>query len=434
MNALAITIKRKGMSLTYVPAEDGRLEAVREGVVAALTVSYDEDERRLVVAKRISYHQAFRRFRQETGQAMAIINASAETGAIYGCEESRAALFAGPTLPLTYLVDLALKSDARAADGRPLLVAIFFGPTGAPGVPLLAIGVNADRTLVLQDLIPSVADFATTVENILGAMVASNALRGLDFDPRQASRNEEVKRLEQTFQEERVRVVSVLDLAALAHEALSYPREPVYHGITRGTLSKAAFGASLAALATSLGVASAAEWLRRGAILDAAQFERSTQEHGDEVRAQLLDRLDGLAARVSLNATELFEAAEAIAPSGSKVTLAATLESSRITAIVPHTLDRSPRAIGRGAAGARDANSVVVDLRRPGPRRWTQSSIEIAGDFNAWLVTFTSAPVERDLLELVGARDARGARALDPVPRGPTEPASAARTLAVLGK
>ena len=411
---LALAIKRKGTSVTYVPTQGGSFQPVRERVDARLTITYDEDERRLPVPARLSYHQAFRTLRQETGQSMAVINASGETGAIYGVEEGKALLFTGPTLPLTYLVDLALQSDARAKDGGALALAIFLGEVEKPGVPLLVIGVNPDRTLALQDLVPSVADFSTTLNNILGSMVAANALRGLDFDPRQASRSDDVKKLEQAFHRDRVLALNLVDLVPLAASAKSYPREPVYRGIAQSTLSRSAFAVSLLTCAVTLAFAGSGEWLRRSAIRETAALERSLEERRNEVRAQLLERVNGLGSRLTLDPVSLFEAADAISQPGAKVALAATLESARLTLTVPHTRERlAPGADRRTAIAARDLEAIVRELRLPAPQGWTRSAIETPGDLNAWLVSFTAAPVERDLLDLVGVGGTTGTKPLD---------------------
>ena len=411
---VALAIKRKGTSVTYVPAQGGGFQPVRERVDARLTITYDEDERRLPVPARLSYHQAFRMLRQETGQSMAVINASGETGAIYGVEEGKALLFTGPTLPLTYLVDLALQADARARDGGTLAIAIFFGEVEKPGVPLLVIGVNPDRTLALQDLVPSVADFATTLNNILGSMVAANTLRGLDFDPRQASRSDDVKKREQAFHRDRVLALNLTDLVPLAANARSYPREPVYRGIAQSTLSASAFAVSLLTCAATLAFAASGEWLRRCAIRETADLERSLEARRNEVRAQLLERVNGLGSRLTLDPVSLFEAADAISQPGARVALAATLESARLTLTVPHLREHlAPGADRRTAIAARDVEAIVRGLRRPAPRGWTRSAIETPGDLNAWLVSFTVAPVERDLLDLVGVGGTTGTKPVD---------------------
>jgi hypothetical protein len=416
---LALAMKRKGTPVTYLAGANGAFQAVRERVDAALTITYDEDERRLPVPEPVSYHQAFRILRQETGQAMAVINASRETGAIYGIEEGKAGTFASRALPLTYLVDLALKGDARGRDGKPLLVAIFFGEVEKAGAPLLVIGVNADRSMVLQDLVPNVADFSTTITNMLGAMVSSNAWRGLDFDPRQASRNEEVRRLEQAFQEERLLLCSVVDLAQLTQDAKGYPREPVYRGISQSALSRAALAAGLLALASSAGFAAVADGLRRAAQKEAEAIERGLEERRHEVRARLLDRVSGLGARMTLDHAALFEAAQSLWQPGTKVILAATLAASRLTLIVPNVRERLPAGLDRRtASAARGAETILGELRLVAPQGWSRSAIETSGDFNAWAVSFTSAPVERDLLDLVGAGGAAGQAAVDTVPAG----------------
>ncbi len=432
---LALAMKRKGTPVTYVAGASGAFQPVRDRADAALTITYDEDERRLPVSGRVSYHQAFRMLRQETGQAMAVINASHETGAIYGIEEGKACTFAGRALPLTYLVDLALKGDARGRDGKPLLVAIFFGEVEKSGAPLLVIGMNADRSMVLQDLVPNVADFSTTITNMLGAMVSSNGLRGLDFDPRQASRNEEIKRLEQAFQEERLLLCSVLDLAQLAKDAKDYPREPVYRGVRQSVLSRAAFAAGLVALASSAGFLAAAEGLRRTAQKETEAIERGMEERRHDVRARLLDRVSGLGARLSLDHAALFESAQSLWQPGTKVTLSATLEASRLTLIVPNVRDRLPSGMDRAtAASARGAETILSELRLPAPNGWMRGSIETSGDFNAWHVSFTSAPVERDLLDLVSAGGAAGQAVVGTVSAGDSAPSGSAGALPLARK
>jgi hypothetical protein len=411
--ALALVVKRKGTTVTYVGAAGGNLQATRDRADASLTITYEEDERRLPVGARLSYHEAFRMLRQETGQRMAVINASAETSAIYGTGESRASTFLGETLPLTYLVDLALKDEARAKDGRPLLVAVFLGEGAKTGVPLIVIGLNADRSMVLQDLVPTVANLPATITNVLGAMVAANALRGLEFDPRQASRNDDAKRLEQAFQEERVISLCLTDLMALARGARTYPRERMYRGVSRRVFERGAVIASASAVLLSAGFLTSVEWLRRSAADEALVLEAAMEKRRSDVRTKLLDRLNGLAARVSLDPVRLFSAGDALATSGGKVTLAATLDASRITLVVPQLRERlAPGSERRTAAAARQFDVVTSELRTPAPEGWARQSIESSGDLNAWLVSFTSAPVERDLLDLVGTGSPSGAALL----------------------
>jgi len=426
---MAFTIKRKGTSVTYVPGPDGTFAPVRERVLARLTVSYDEDERRLPVPHKVSYHQGFRLLRQETGQAMAVINASAEVAAIYGMEEERALALPGPTVALTYLVDLLLRTDSRQKDGKPLLVAVFLGAVRRSGVPLLVIGVNADRTMAQQDLVPSVADFPTTITNILGAMVAAGTMRGLDFDPRQTSRSEETKRLEREFQAERMLVFGPADLVEIAASAKTYPRERVYRGLPRSTLSRVVLGVSLAVLAASGGFAAAAEWSRRKALDETASIEQSIETRRTLIRSRLLDRVSGLGARLSLDPADLFSAADAIARSSGRTSLAATLDSSRITLSVPQVGDRLPSILDRrSASAARDVDLVMSELKMPAPTGWVQQSIETTGDLNGWLVSFTSVPVERDLLDLVGGGRASGPSLVGTVQASGGKPAGSAGT------
>lgn len=403
-STFCLVVKRKGSTTTYAPQPNGNLQPVRERADSALTITYDEEERRLPVSGKVSYHRAFRMLRQDTGLRMAVIDASAETGAIYGAEEGRAAAHGGPTLPLTYLVDLALKGDPRSKDGEPLLVAVHFGDTEKGGAPLLVIGLNGDRGMVLHDLVPSVADFDTTVSNILAAMVASNQLRGLAFDPRQTSRNEDAKRLEQAFRRDRVVKLPLPDLVAIAQAAKTFPREPVYRGVRQSTVARCVLGSGALMLSSTLTFACWAEWSRRTVIGETLDTERRMEEQREAVRAQLLDRLSGLAARVSLDVPSLFSLAEEVAASGGRVALNATLDTARMTLTVPVSRDQlAPGSDRRSALAARDAAILLAGLRAAAPTGWSPQPIELSGDMHAWVVSFTSVPVGRDLLDLVGA-------------------------------
>ena len=62
---VALAMKRKGTLSTYVLEADGTAKAMNERVEATLTITYDEDERRIPVPGRIGYHAAYRRFRQQ---------------------------------------------------------------------------------------------------------------------------------------------------------------------------------------------------------------------------------------------------------------------------------------------------------------------------------------------------------------------------------
>ena len=415
-----LALKRKGTLSSYVLEEDGSARAAREKVHAGLTITYDEDERRIVTPKKVSYHTAFRMFRQQTGYGMSVINASGQTGAIYGIEESRASMFTGRAIPLTYLVDRALKEDGWNFDDQPMLVAIFFGELEKPGVPLLVIGINADREMILHDLVPQVANFQTTVINILGSMASGpNPLR-LGYDPRQEGRSEEVKQRNERFFAERVLRIKAESLLQLAVGAKGYPQEAIYRGFSQSTLSRLAVVLTCGGLVGTAGFAAAANHLRKATEAETSRVEAEIQTKRQEVRSQLLSRINGLGSRLTLDHTALMGAADEIWRPGTKVSVSATVESAALTLIVPNLREQlAPGSDRRSSPAARGAEIVISDMRVSAPKNWSRTSLETSGDMNAWFVSLGSAPVERDLLDLVSGGVSQGPGAVAAVSGGP---------------
>ena len=422
-----LAVKRKGTLSSYVLEEDGSARLVRERVHAGLTITYDEDERRIVTPKRLSYHAAFRQFRQQTGLAMSVINASAQAGAIYGIDETRPAMFAGRAVPLTYLVDLALKEDGWQFDDQPMLVAIFFGELERSGVPLLVIGINPDREMILHDLVPQVANFQTTVTNILGSMVSGPTPLRLGYDPRHEGRSEEIKQHNARFFAERVLRIKAESLLQLAGKAKAYPNEAIYRGFSQSTLTRLALASTCTALIGTVGFAGAGNQLRKATEEETARVEGEIQAKRQEVRSQLLSRINGLGSRLTLDHVALLGAADEVWRPGTKVSLSATVESASLTLIVPNLREQlAPGSDRRSSPAARGAEAVIGDMRVSAPNKWSRTALETSGDMNAWLVSFGSNPVERDLLDLVGGSPPQGPGAVAAVSGGAGQPAGGA--------
>lgn len=427
-----LLVRRKGSRTAFRINETGALVLLKEAPSEyASALIYDQDERRIAVDKPITYHAAFRKLRQEYGIAASIVNSSKTARAIYGLEEASASLLSGQAVPLLAAVDEVLHQDQITLGARPMLVVVHFANPGQTGCALLVLGVNADRSVVTSDLAINPTEARTVMSNALRAMVVAGHMQGLPWDPRQSAMSPEVKEAQDRFYSENVVPISSLRLLEVMQPRLAYPLEPMYRGLRQSSIIK--FSAAVAgAAALGLGVgAFALDRLAKQVIADTEARVTEVMERKIAARTSIVKHAGGLTQKLTLKPEQLFDAADRIYRMGSKVQVDATLEKASLTLVVPVTRSQlAPGADRRMVVLSRDAEQILDGLRAKAPdANWQISGMEVSGDLNAWFVSFTSRPLDADLLALVGLSGAGGAQQVAPVPVSPAgaaKPVSAA--------
>jgi len=396
-------VKSKGERRWYRMNPSGQLVMTKEAPAAyALAFTLDEDEIRYPVQSPLTYHNGYRLLRQERGINAALINRSKQFGTLYGIEESLAHSFPSTTIPLLLLVD-KIASEQRARSSEPTVALVVFGQTGEVGLHALVIGYNNDNTVAIGTLATNMADLGPVLSNAIRLMVNAATLKGVPFNPAQVNSNPEQKRLETEFLERSLVRIDVADLLAAAADEPGYPREPLLRGVALRSIAKVAIStsATLAALGWG-GVLYLSEQIK-AVKSETAQLDLVRDASQAKVRTALLERIEGLSTKLTIQPDLMFAAADAVWRKGSRVQLDATLQRAQLNLIVPNIRINMPPGLDRRLTNMATGDEALIEaLRTAPPQGWTLNGIETSGDLNAFNVTFANVPVDGGLLDLVG--------------------------------
>lgn len=404
-NGVYLYNKVKGERRWYRCAETGQALLVKDAPNSyGLAFSLDEDEVRLPTTTRLSYHESFRRLRQERGIHASLINRSKDLSAVYGIDELTAHAFPGKTIPLLLLVDKIVRAKVQAESIQgPVVALILFGAAGHPNLNALVVGYNEDNSVAIGTLASNIVDLAPVLSNAIRVMTNANSLRGLPFSPAMVANNPDQKRLEAEFIRTNTVRIEFTDLLDAAANELGYPRAQVFRGVAVQSIGRIA-------LMTSA-VAAAAGWL--GFFLLVQQVKQVQKEtlaitaakeaKQAELKEKLLARVDGLSRKLTLDPTGLFDAAAVVWHPGTKVQLDANLAKADMSLVIPNVRGNLAPGMDRRLAPSSASDTAMLEaLRTPPPPGWTLNGIETSGDLNAFHVAFATHPVDGGLLDIVG--------------------------------
>lgn len=415
------------------------LKELPRGVRKIITAGADTDVR-LPAPKAETFSSAEVRLKRVAGRRLSVINRSRELGAVYGMDADLCFGQQSALVPITLVTDTLLRG-AHRPESESFAVALHFESAEPTNQAVLVVGYNADGMVAgVSRLTVGVSKPKDAVMASVRQMTAATTgvLRDLPYSPALVASDIRARETEALFFERNILWFTGKQFADAAKAETGFPNEPMLYGFKKRHLRYAAITAAVSVAALSWGVALLAKSLASHASAEAAIIASADDAAQAAQRARLLDTLDRIPLKTSLEPDTLYDAAFHLWKPGTKVSMDASVDQIKLTLWVP-TL--RPSVVSRGGAVTSttvDDQKVLDALRAKPPVGFAMDGIETNGEINGFKLTFTGHSADTRWLDLLGLRNSGSRSTAQSVHTGQgqssSSPSALGATKAPIGK